>query len=208
MRTWWWWTPSFLPCLSGKHCLPSILNDSFVGKSNLDCRSLLFITLNTIFCGKIFLLLFNYSCPYFLSYYFPRATLPISYIQSSIAPLSLSLGLLHMFFDNRSHSLCCYLPSPSPVITICLFFISMSLVLFSSFVCLVWLSSTYRWDHMIFVFHHLAYWLSIILSSSIYVAVKGRNSFFFSFFWVVFHFVNVLEPFDPLILTWNLQVKR
>ena len=34
--------------LSGKHFMcPSILNDSFAGQSNLGCRSLLFITLNT-----------------------------------------------------------------------------------------------------------------------------------------------------------------
>ena len=34
--------------LSGKHFIcPSILNDSFAGQSNLGCRSLLFITLNT-----------------------------------------------------------------------------------------------------------------------------------------------------------------
>ena len=39
--------------LSGKlFTCPSILNDSFTGKSNLDCRSLLFTTLN-IFCQSL-----------------------------------------------------------------------------------------------------------------------------------------------------------
>ena len=34
--------------LSGKHFIcPTVLNDSFAGESNLDCRSLLFIILNT-----------------------------------------------------------------------------------------------------------------------------------------------------------------
>ena len=39
---------SFRFTLSGKHFIcPSILNDSFAGKSNLGCRSLFFITSNT-----------------------------------------------------------------------------------------------------------------------------------------------------------------
>ena len=47
---------SFSFTLSGKHFIcPSILNDSFAGKSNLGCRSLLFITLDT-------------SCQFFLAY--------------------------------------------------------------------------------------------------------------------------------------------
>ena len=38
---------SFSFTFSGKHFIcPSILNDSFAGQSNLNCRSLLFITLN------------------------------------------------------------------------------------------------------------------------------------------------------------------
>ena len=39
---------SFSFILSGKHFIcPSFLNNSFAGQSNLGCRSLLFITLNT-----------------------------------------------------------------------------------------------------------------------------------------------------------------
>ena len=41
---------SFNLTLSGKHFIcPSILNESFAGKSNLGCRSLPFMTLNTSF---------------------------------------------------------------------------------------------------------------------------------------------------------------
>ena len=44
-------------------------------------------------------------------------------------------------------------PLPFPLVTVSVF-ISMSLVLFCLF---CWLGSTYRWDHMVFVFYHLAY---------------------------------------------------
>ena len=47
-------------------------------------------------------------------------------------------------------------PPRSALVTANLFFILMSLVLFCSLL-FCWLGSTYRWDHMVFVFHHLAH---------------------------------------------------
>ena len=47
-------------------------------------------------------------------------------------------------------------------------------------VCLFcWLGSTYRWDHMVFVFTAWLISLSIILSSSIHAVMKGSISFYF-----------------------------
>ena len=54
-------------------------------------------------------------------------------------------------------------------------------ILLSCLFC--WLGSTYRWDHMVFIFHHMVFWLishSIRLSSSIHAVAKGRSSFFLS----------------------------
>ena len=66
--------------------------------------------------------------------------------------------------------------SSTPLVTVSLFFISKSLALFSSFVCL--LTYTYRWDYMVFFFHCLLISLSIMLSSSIHVVLKGTSPFF------------------------------
>ena len=49
----------------------------------------------------------------------------------------------------------CYPPPPSPLITVSLFFVQCVWLYFACFFC--WLGSTYRWDHMVFVFHYLAY---------------------------------------------------
>ena len=87
--------------------------------------------------------------------------------EASIVFLGLSIPLLSPVI---------HLPS---LVTVCLFFISKSLVLFCSFFVLLsrfhfcWLSSTYRWDHMVFVFHCLAYFTSTLFSSSIHAVVKG-----------------------------------
>ena len=42
---------------------------------------------------------------------------------------ALSMGPLYMFLDDPSLSFSCYLPTPSPLVTVSLFFISMSLVI-------------------------------------------------------------------------------
>ena len=54
------------------------------------------------------------------------------------------------------------LPLLSPIILsrpsyVSLFFISMFLVVFCLLFCCCWIGSTYRWDHMVFLFHLLAY---------------------------------------------------
>ena len=70
--------------------------------------------------------------------------------------------------------------SPTPLVTVSLLFISMSLVIFSLLICLFsWLGSTYRWDHIVFVIHCLAYFTAHNVFQFIHVA-KGRSSFFLS----------------------------
>ena len=62
-------------------------------------------------------------------------------------------------------------PSPSsPLDPVSLFHISMPLVLFCS------LHSSYKWDHMVFVFHQLVISLGKILSSSIHALEKERSA--------------------------------
>ena len=100
----------------------------------------------------ICLLLFKYSCLNFPPTIPPALPIPTSYPRSYPA-LTLSMSPLSMFLDD---------PSPfsplslltSPLVTVSLFFISMSLVI-SCLFC--WLGFTYRWDHMVLVFHRLAY---------------------------------------------------
>ena len=65
----------------------------------------------------------------------PDLPTPTSHIQSSPTPLSLSMGPLYMFLDDPSPSLPCYPSSSSPLVTVSLSFISMSLVLFCLLVC-------------------------------------------------------------------------
>ena len=52
-------------------------------------------------------------------------------------------------------------PPTSPLVTVSLFLISMSLVILCLLVCLL-ISSSYRWDHTVFAFHRLAYFTSLI----------------------------------------------
>ena len=88
-----------------------------------------------------FKLLFSYSCPHFSSItlfcpthpHFPHSVLPTL--------LSLSMGPLYMFPDNPFPSLPRYPPSLSPLVTVILFFISMSQVTLCLLICFVdWFS--------------------------------------------------------------------
>ena len=69
-------------------------------------------------------------------------------------PLALSMCPLYIFLDGPSH-FSSIIPFPSPLwlLSVC------SLIHFLVIFCLFVLSirSTYRWDHMVFVFHVLAY---------------------------------------------------
>ena len=55
----------------------------------------------------------------------------------SYPTLALPMGSLYMFLDNPSPSFPHYPPLPAPLVTVSLFFISMSLVLFCLFVLFV-----------------------------------------------------------------------
>ena len=74
-------------------------------------------------------LLFKYSCLHFPSTTFPCPTHPTFYPQS-FPPLALSMSPLYMFLDDPSPFFPRYCPPPSPLVTVSLFFISVSVVLF------------------------------------------------------------------------------
>ena len=90
----------------------------------------------------------------------------------SFLPLALSMGPLHMFLEEPSPfsrypptpplwflSVCCYCNK----LTVCqlgyckfvLYFNISGRILLACLFC--WLGCTYRWDHMVFTFYHLAY---------------------------------------------------
>ena len=115
----------------------------------------------------LFLLLFKYS-----RLHFPATMFPTSHPQF-FPPFSLSMGPLYMFSDNSS-------PPTSSLVTVSLFFISMSLLvlcLLVSFVDQVPLIGEIIW-YLSFTASLTS--LSIMLSSSIYAIGKGRSSFFLS----------------------------
>ena len=91
---------------------------------------LLFIS----FC--FFKFLFKYSCLHFPVTLSPTPPNPTSHPQS-FSPSALSMGPLYMFLDDLSLSFPHYLFPLSPLITVSLFFISMSLVLFCLLVLLI-----------------------------------------------------------------------
>ena len=102
---------------------------------------------------------------------------PTSHHQS-YRPLALSMGPRHMFLGDPSPSSPCYPPPPSPLVTISLFFISMSLVIFWLLVCIVVyvpLIGEIMW-YLSFTSWLIS--LSILLSSSIHAVAKARSSFF------------------------------
>ena len=117
--------------------------------------------------------------------YFPKnSPLPLphpphSHSQSS-PTLSVPMSPLFVLF-------CLVLPLLSPIIPLPLpsghsqyvfyFQVSGSILIIFLF---CWLGPTYRWDHMVFIFHRLAISLSRRLSSSIHAVMKGRSSFFLS----------------------------
>ena len=97
-----------------------------------------------------------------------------------------NISLLFIYFIHSSLYLlipCHYLASPpslSPLVTTSLFSISVSLFLFSVYICLYYfLDSTYKWYYTVFVFLSDFISQSIIFSRLIHVAANGRISFFF-----------------------------
>ena len=101
-------------------------------------------------------------------------------LPSILPPLALSMCLLYMFLDGPSPIFPHY-PSPlSPLVTVTLFFISMSLVIFCLLICFVdWVPLTGE------IIRYLSFttWLfslSITLSRAIHAVAKGRNFIFLS----------------------------
>ena len=128
----------------------------------------------------LLLLLFKYSCVHF-----PPTTLSCpthSYLPPSILPpfVFVHVSFMHVpwwpfpFFPH------CYHLLPSPLVTVSLFLISMSLVIF----CLLFSSIDYvPVKGEIIWYLSFTTWLtslSILLSSSIRSVAKGRSSFFLS----------------------------
>ena len=75
--------------------------------------------------------------PIFPSLLSPALPTPTSYIQFSPPLLSLSMGPLYIFLDDPASSFPHYPTPASLLVTVSLFFISMSLVLFCLLVCFV-----------------------------------------------------------------------
>ena len=80
--------------------------------------------------------LFKYS-----HLHFPLSTLPSPtnphLLPTILPPFGLSMDHLYMFLDNPSPAFPCYIPPPSPLFTVSLFFISKSLVIFCLLNCFV-----------------------------------------------------------------------
>ena len=127
-----------------------------------------------------FLLLFNYSCPH----YPPITLLHPIYPHLTLSVLSHSVVFVRGSFIHVPLSPFPFFPLLSPSnlpsghCQFVLYFHVSGSILLTCLFC--WLGSTYRWDHIVFVFYHLAYFIYIMLSSSIHAVPKGRSSFFLS----------------------------
>ena len=84
-----------------------------------------------LFC----LLLFKYICLHFPATTSPAPCTPTPH--SILPPLTLSTCPSYMFFDDPSPSFPHYHPPPFPLVTVNLFFISVSLVIYCLLVCFV-----------------------------------------------------------------------
>ena len=94
---------------------------------------------------KYFLLLFKYSCHFSpTTPHLPSVILP---------PFGFVHVPLYMFLDDPSPFSRYPLPSPLWLLSVLYFNVS-GYILLPCLFC--WLGSTYRWDHMVFVFHCLA----------------------------------------------------
>ena len=126
-----------------------------------------------------FLLFYCSSTVVFIFFHHSHPSHPSCLPPSNLPSLALSMCPLYKFLDDTSPIFPHY-PSPcSPLVTVSLLFISMSLVIFCLLV-FCWLGSTYRWDHIVFVFTTGLISLSIMLSRSIHAFRKGGSSFFLS----------------------------
>ena len=127
----------------------------------LNTKPLLAISFAEIFfhsvgclCSFFYLLLFNYSCPNFPS--FPPLLSPASSCSLSQSPPCCPLPwVLYTCSLTRFFPFFSLSPLPSGHCQFVPYFHVSSYILLT---CLFyWLGSNYRWDHMVFVFHCLAY---------------------------------------------------
>ena len=98
----------------------------------------------------LFLLLFKYSC-----LHFPVTTFSCPTHPQLLLLILPPFGFVHGSFIHTPRRPFPFFPLlSSPLVTVC----SLFQCLWFYFACLfVLLCSTYRWDHMVFVFHHVAY---------------------------------------------------
>ena len=114
-----------------------------------------FLVISSFLFFAIILLLFRYSFPTFspIAHPYPISLPPrVNFPQPPHRPCpwvlcSCFLAWPFPFFSRDP-------PQPSPLVTVSLFFIPKSLVLFCSFVLLIRFN---LWGHMVFIFHSLAY---------------------------------------------------
>ena len=126
----------------------------------------------------IFVLLFKYSC---LHFHPTMATCPTHPCLPplNLPSLTLSICLLYMFLDGHIRVIPYYPSPPSSLVTVSLFFILMSLIVFCLLVCFFYYVSLILGE--IISYFSFTAWLisfSIMLSSSIHAVVKvGAPSF-------------------------------
>ena len=98
--------------------------------------------------------IFFYCCSPFSPHHSPAPCPPPPPTLNPTPLLALSVGPLYVYLDDPSPSFP-YNPSPPFPPSVFFFISTSSYILLACLFC--WLGSTYRWDHTIFVFNHLAY---------------------------------------------------
>ena len=126
----------------------------------------------------LFILLQLSSCPNSFFAFCPLHPVHPSCPQSILSPLSMSMNHSYMFFDSSLPLPSTILPSHLPFYScqsVPCFHVSGSIFFISLFCSL---DSSYKWGHMVLVFHQLAYCYTITVSSSIHAITKVRIPFF------------------------------
>ena len=123
----------------------------------------------------------------------------------NLTPLALSICPLYMFLDSPSPILF-YCPSSHfSMVTVSLFVILICWLYFAcSFVC--WLGSTYRWDHMLCIFHCLAHFTYHNALQFHPCCHKGQK-LLLSFCCILFHFLMYIY-FNYFIVQVQLSLPQ
>ena len=127
------------------HCCPAFL---FPGEINKIKNTHVFHSSVTplqtprlaVGCGQVCLFIFYCCSCTVVSIVLPPLSHPYPYLTShfqSFCPLALSMGPLYIFLDNTSPFFPHYPPTPTTLIAISLFFMSMSPVIFCLLVCFI-----------------------------------------------------------------------